>query len=60
MAGNITRRGRSSWRLKYEAGDRDPLTGKRKTRYVTVRGTKKNANRELIRLFERGRKWYGR
>src|SRR5690242_10241217 len=50
MSGNITRRGSSSWRLKYEAGDRDPVTGKRRTRFVTVRGTKKDAQRELIRL----------
>lgn len=50
MSGNITRRGISSWRLKYEAGERDPITGKRQTRYVTVRGTKRDAQRELIRL----------
>jgi len=49
-SGNITRRGKRSWRLKFEAGDRDMATGKRKTRYVTVRGTKKDAQRELIRL----------
>ncbi len=47
--GNITRRGRSSWRLKYEAGEADPTTGKRATRFVTVRGTKKDAQRELTR-----------
>jgi integrase len=50
MTGNITRRGARSWRLKFEATERDPATGKRKTRYVTVRGTKKDAQRELIRL----------
>lgn len=50
MTGNITRRGKSSWRLKYEAGDRDPTTGKRRTRYATVRGTKKQAQAHLIRL----------
>ena len=27
MAGSIIRRGPSSWRLKFEAGERDPLTG---------------------------------
>ena len=48
--GNITRRGRNSWRLKFEAGGHDPVTGKRRTRYVTVRGTKKAAQAELIRL----------
>jgi integrase len=49
-AGNITRRGAHSWRLKFEAGERDPTTGKRQTRFVTVRGTKREAQRELIRL----------
>jgi integrase len=50
MAGNITRRGTHSWRIKFEAGERHPATGKRQTRYVTVNGTKKDAQRELIRL----------
>ena len=36
--------------LKFEGGERDPLTGSRKTRYVTVRGAKKDAQRELTRL----------
>jgi integrase len=50
MAGNITRRGAHSWRIKFEAGERDPATGKRQTRYVTVNGTKKDAQRELTTL----------
>jgi integrase len=50
MTGNITRRGKSSWRLKYEGGERSPTTGKRSTRYATVRGTKREAQAELIRL----------
>ena len=50
MIGNITKRGAHSWRLKFEAGERDPTTGKRQTRYVTVRGTKKQAQAELVRL----------
>jgi integrase len=50
MSGNITRRGAHSWRLKFEAAGPDPLTGKRGTRYVTVRGMKKDAQRELTRL----------
>ncbi len=49
MTGNITRRGRNSWRLKFEIGERDPITRKRQTRYVTMRGTKKAAQVELIR-----------
>lgn len=49
MIGNITRRGKASWRLKFEGGERDPATGARRTRYVTVRGTKKEAQAELVR-----------
>src|SRR5690242_6291912 len=49
-AGSVIRRGKSSWRLKFEAGERDPTTGKRQTRYITVRGTKKQAQAELVRL----------
>jgi len=51
MRGNITRRGKSSWRLKYEAGEPD-ASGRRRTRYVTVRGTKKEAQIELTRLLD--------
>jgi integrase len=50
MTGNITRRGLHSWRLKFEAGERDPQTGRRNTRTMTVRGTKKAAQAELTRL----------
>ncbi|MEQ1954411.1 site-specific integrase [Mesorhizobium sp. CN2-181] len=46
MRGNITRRGKGSWRLKFDLGT-DPATGKRLTQYVTVRGTKKEAEAEL-------------
>jgi integrase len=46
MRGNITRRGKSSWRLKFDLGT-DPATGKRLTQYATVRGTKKQAEVEL-------------
>jgi integrase len=49
MRGNITRRGERSWRLKFEAGARD-AEGRRQTRFVTVRGTRKDAERELTRL----------
>lgn len=45
MRGNITRRGRSSWRLKYDVG-----TGsERQIAYVTVRGTRKQAEAELAK-----------
>ena len=48
MRGHIQRRGRNSWRLKFDIG-RDPVTGKRQTRQVTVRGTKKDAELELAK-----------
>ena len=44
--GHLQRRGKRSWRIKVDAG-RDPLTGKRDTRYVTVHGTKRDAERKL-------------
>jgi integrase len=47
MRGNITRRGKFSWRIKFDAGTEG---GKRVTRYVTVRGTRKGAEVELSRL----------
>jgi integrase len=49
MRGNITRRGKNSWRLKFDL-DRDVETGVRRFRTVTVRGTKKDAETELARL----------
>ncbi|MCB1489835.1 MAG: site-specific integrase [Bauldia sp.] len=48
-AGNITRRGKSSWRLKFDVG-RDPVTGKREIRYHTFRGTKRDAAVKLAEL----------
>ena len=48
MRGTITRRGKASWRLKFDL-DRDQ-SGERKTRYVTVKGTRKDAQIELARL----------
>ncbi len=49
MSGHIQRRGKASWRLKFEV-DRDPVNGKRRIQYVTFRGTKKQAEGEFIRL----------
>lgn len=49
MTGSITRRGKSSWRIKYDLG-RDPATGKRETHYRTIRGTKKDAQTELAKI----------
>jgi len=47
MRGNITRRGKASWQLKFDVG---AVNGKRQTRYVTVRGSYKDAQKELTRL----------
>ncbi len=48
MKGTIVRRGKSSWRLKFDVGA-DPVTGCRKIAYRTVRGTKKQAEAELTK-----------
>ncbi|UFW82858.1 site-specific integrase [Bradyrhizobium barranii] len=48
MKGNITKRGKNSWRLKFDAG-RDEK-GERKTQFVTFRGTKREAQVELAKL----------
>ena len=45
--GNITRRGQSSWQLKFDVSSGN---GMRQTRYVTVRGKRQDAQRELTRL----------
>jgi hypothetical protein len=49
MTGHIRQRSPGSWEIKFEGG-RHPITGKRKTHYVTVKGGKKAAQRELRRL----------
>ncbi|HEV2559666.1 MAG TPA: hypothetical protein VGU45_13635 [Microvirga sp.] len=49
MTGSVIRRGKNSWRLKFEIG-RHPSTGERDTRYVTVRGSKKQAKEQLTQL----------
>jgi integrase-like protein len=48
MRGNITRRGRASWRLKYDVGT-DPDTGRRLIQYQTVHGTRSQAEAELAK-----------
>jgi integrase len=47
MRGSITRRGKSSWRLKFDV---ERAAGKRETRYVTFRGTRKAAELRLAEL----------
>lgn len=49
MTGHIRRRGQRSWEIKFDLGT-DPLTGKRLTRYHSFKGTKREAEAELVRL----------
>ncbi len=46
--GSITRRGKKSWRIKYDL-PRDPETQERRIAYKTVKGTRKDAEKELRR-----------
>ena len=45
--GSIVRRGRNSWRLKFDVGTEN---GQRETRYQTVKGRRQDAERELTKL----------
>lgn len=47
--GKIQQRGQNSWRVSVYVG-RDPDTGKRRDIARTVRGTRKDAEQELLRL----------
>jgi integrase len=49
MSGHIRRRGANSWELKFDVGV-DPVTGKRKIRYHSFKGTKRDAKIKLARL----------
>lgn len=49
MTGHVRRRGERSWELKFDLGT-DPVTGKRITRYHSFKGTKRQAEDELVRL----------
>jgi integrase len=49
MRGSIQRRGRASWRIKFDP-PQSTTAGRRKTLYVTVRGRRADAERELARL----------
>lgn len=44
--GHIRQRSAGSWEIKWDAGT-DPLTGRRRTRFATVKGTKRDAQRAL-------------
>jgi integrase len=48
MQGHLQRRGERSWRLKYDIGSE--AAGDRQTRYVTLRGTKAEAQKEAAKI----------
>jgi integrase len=47
MRGHLVRRGKHSWRLKYDIGTD---TGKRQTRYATLHGTKAEAQKAAAKI----------
>src|SRR5262245_36362561 len=49
MTGHVRRRGAKSFELKFDVGV-DPVTGKRRIRYASFKGTKRDAELELARL----------
>ena len=49
MTGHIRKRGKHSWEIKIDFG-RDPFTGKRRTKYHSIKGDRKDAEVELRRL----------
>ena len=48
MSGHIRKRGKASWELKFDVSD--SATGRRKTRYASVKGSRRDAQRELVKL----------
>jgi len=49
MRGSIVKRSKGSWTIILNLG-RDPATGKRKQQWVSVKGTKKEAEKKLAEL----------
>jgi hypothetical protein len=49
VQGNIRQRGAAAWELRVFVG-RDPVTGRRRYATKTVRGGKREAQRELVTL----------
>ena len=49
MSGHIRRRGKNSFELKYDVGN-DPRSGRRRLRYVSFKGSKREANAKLAEL----------
>jgi integrase len=48
-AGHVRKQGEGSWELKFDL-PADPLTGKRRTRYATYKGNKRDAEKKLAEL----------
>jgi integrase len=53
--GNITKRGKASWRVKVELS-RDPVTGRRRYHLETVHGKREDAKAKLVEIAEQMRK----
>src|SRR5262249_15830841 len=53
--GNITKRGKSSWRVKVELS-RDPVSGKRRYHLETIHGRREDAKAKLVEIAEQLRK----
>ena len=49
MTGHVRQRSPGSWEIRYSLGT-DPATGNRKIATATVRGSRKDADKELRRL----------
>jgi integrase len=49
MTGHIRRRGKGSWELKFDPGT-DPVTGRRRIRYASFKGSKREAEIQLAHL----------
>lgn len=49
MKGHIRNRGPGTWAIKVDIG-KDPATGKRRTKWTTIHGGKRDAEKELRRL----------
>jgi hypothetical protein len=48
MKSHLQKRGASSWRAKYEVGV--DAQGRRQTRYLTLRGTRRQVEAELAKI----------
>ena len=49
MRGYLEKRSKNSWTIVLSLG-RDPATGKRKRQWITVKGTKRDAERQLAEM----------